>query len=156
MSMNSTSPYMRPMEELFINRLYMLILFFIRINEHYLLPLSFNAVLKSRETYSCNFLDLDECQSPDACGADHVCNNTVGSYKCECLTGFVPDSGAQDPLNPVCVGKRLSRPEEGNFLYRQTKKKTTTTIMSRNFFLFRNLAGSQNGLFQCAWVSDIP
>ena len=122
-SMNSVSPYMRPMQELFINRLYMFLLFFIRINEHYLLPLSFNAVLKFMETYSCNFLDLDECQSPDACGADHVCNNTVGSYRCECLTGFVPDSGAQDPLNPVCVGKRLSCPEERNFLYRKAKKK---------------------------------
>ncbi|XP_073249874.1 uncharacterized protein [Porites lutea] len=46
---------------------------------------------------------LDECQSPDACGDNHVCNNTVGSYRCECLNGFVVDSGAQDPLNPVCV-----------------------------------------------------
>ena len=96
---------------------------FILINEHYLLPLSFNAVLKFMETYSCNFLDLDECQSPDACGADHVCNNTVGSYRCECLTGFAPDAGAQDPLNPVCIGERLTCPDEGNFLYRQTKKK---------------------------------
>ena len=96
---------------------------FILINEHYLLPLSFNAVLKFMETYSCNFLDLDECQSPDACGADHVCNNTVGSYRCECLTGFAPDAGAQDPLNPVCIGKRLTCPDEGNFLYRKKKKK---------------------------------
>ena len=52
------------------------------------------------------FVDLDECQSPDACGANHVCNNTVGSYRCECPIGFVADSGAQDPLNPVCIGKK--------------------------------------------------
>ena len=104
---------MRPMQELFINHLYM----FILINEHYLLPLSFNAVLKFMETYSCNFLDLDECQSPDACGADHVCNNTVGSYRCECLTGFAPDAGAQDPLNPVCIGERLTFiPKLGRFI----------------------------------------
>ena len=121
------------MQELFINHLYM----FILINEHYLLPLSFNAVLKFMETYSCNFLDLDECQSPDACGADHVCNNTVGSYRCECLTGFAPDAGAQDPLNPVCIGKRLTCPDEGNFLYRQTKKKKKKQECRGICFLFQ-------------------
>ena len=52
------------------------------------------------------FVDLDECQSPDACGAN-VCNNTFGSYRCECENGFVADSGAQDRLNPVCIGKKM-------------------------------------------------
>ena len=53
------------------------------------------------------FVDLDECQSLDACGANDVCNNTIGSYRCECANGFVADSGAQDPLNPVCIGKKM-------------------------------------------------
>ena len=53
------------------------------------------------------FVDLDECQSPDACGANDFCNNTIGSYRCECANGFVADSGAQDPLNPVCIGKKM-------------------------------------------------
>ena len=53
------------------------------------------------------FVDLDECQSPDACGANDVCNNTIGSYRCECANGFVADSGTQDPLNPVCIGKKM-------------------------------------------------
>ena len=54
------------------------------------------------------FVDLDECQSPDACGANHTCSNTVGSYRCEiCAIGFVADSGAQDPLNPVCIGEKM-------------------------------------------------
>ena len=53
------------------------------------------------------FVDLNECQSPDACGANDVCNNTIGSYRCECANGFVADSGAQDPLNPVCIGKKM-------------------------------------------------
>ena len=57
--------------------------------------------------FPLSYVDLDECQSPDACGANHVCNNTVGSYRCECSNGFAADSGAQDPLNPVCIGKRL-------------------------------------------------
>ena len=52
--------------------------------------------------------DVNECKSPDACGATSVCNNTVGSYRCECPIGFVADSGAQDPLNPVCIGKEKS------------------------------------------------
>ena len=49
--------------------------------------------------------DVDECQLPDACGSDHVCNNTVGSYRCECPLGFAADSGSQNPLDPVCVGE---------------------------------------------------
>ena len=57
------------------------------------------------------FVDLDECQSPHACGANHVCNNTVGSYRCECPIGFAADSDAQDPLSPVCVGRNLTSVE---------------------------------------------
>ena len=55
------------------------------------------------------FADYDECQSPDACQSDYVCNNTVGSYTCECPLGYVADSGPQNPLDPVCVGKSASR-----------------------------------------------
>ena len=51
-------------------------------------------------------VDSDECQASDACGANQICNNTVGSYRCECLNGFVADSGAQDPLSPFCIGKK--------------------------------------------------
>ena len=50
--------------------------------------------------------DIDECQSPDACGANSVCNNTIGSYRCECLTGFVTDCGLQKPINVVCTGEK--------------------------------------------------
>ena len=53
-------------------------------------------------------VDIDECQTPDACQSDHVCNNTVGSYTCVCPLGYVADSGPQNPLNPVCVGKSVS------------------------------------------------
>ena len=64
--------------------------------------------------FCCNLLDLDECQSPDACGANHVCNNTVGSYRCACPIGFVADSGAQDPLAPVCIGTKSRNLEESS------------------------------------------
>ena len=46
------------------------------------------------------------------------------------MTGFVPDSGEQDPLNPVCIGKKLSF-----FLYRQTKK----TYVEESFFFIPRL-----------------
>ena len=49
--------------------------------------------------------DVNECQSPDACGANSVCNNTFGSYRCDCANGFVADCGLQNSLNPGCVGK---------------------------------------------------
>ena len=53
----------------------------------------------------CFLVDVDECQSSDACGSGHVCNNSAGSYACECPLGFVVDSGPQNPLDPVCVGE---------------------------------------------------
>ena len=56
----------------------------------------------------CFIVDFDECHSPGACGSDHVCNNTVGSYACECPLGFVADSGPQNLLDPVCVGEELN------------------------------------------------
>ena len=56
----------------------------------------------------CFLVDFDECQLPGACGSEHACNNTVGSYACECPLGYVADSGPQNPLDPVCVGKELN------------------------------------------------
>ena len=53
-------------------------------------------------------IDVDECQLPGACGSEHVCNNTFGSYACECPLGYVADSGPQNPLDPVCVGEYLN------------------------------------------------
>ena len=44
--------------------------------------------LGSQITYSPSFvLDFDECtQSP--CGELFVCENTIGSYKCNCRPGY--------------------------------------------------------------------
>ena len=55
-----------------------------------------------------SIVDVDECQFPDACGSEHVCSNTAGSYTCECPLGFVKDSGPQNPLDPVCVGNHAA------------------------------------------------
>ena len=54
-------------------------------------------------------VDIDECQSSDACRSDLVCNNTAGSYRCECPSGFSADPGSQNiNLDPVCVGEKVS------------------------------------------------
>ena len=58
-----------------------------------------NLALGTKSELKCFLVvlvDVDECQFPGACQADHVCNNTVGSYRCECPLGFVADSGPQD------------------------------------------------------------
>ena len=68
------------------------------------------------------FVDLDECQSPDACGANLVCNNNVGSYRCECPIGFAADSSAQDPLNPVCVGRNVTSVVEVDLSHTDKRK----------------------------------
>ncbi|CAH3116053.1 unnamed protein product, partial [Pocillopora meandrina] len=37
--------------------------------------------------------DFDECQAPDLnnCHKKAKCTNTVGSYNCSCLKGFIGD-----------------------------------------------------------------
>uniref|UniRef100_A0A673Y713 Latent-transforming growth factor beta-binding protein 1 n=1 Tax=Salmo trutta TaxID=8032 RepID=A0A673Y713_SALTR len=32
--------------------------------------------------------DVDDCQSPDTCGATRLCVNTDGSYRCDCQPGY--------------------------------------------------------------------
>lgn len=32
--------------------------------------------------------DIDECIKPNSCGANEICRNTVGSFKCDCRDGF--------------------------------------------------------------------
>ncbi|CAH3147943.1 unnamed protein product, partial [Porites lobata] len=83
-------------------------------------------------------IDLDECQSPDACQASHVCNNTAGSYRCECLTGFATDSGAQDPLDPVCI---------------DVNECLTPDVCAANFICF-NTVGSYRCVCTVGPVSD--
>ena len=52
-----------------------------------------------------SFSDVDECQVPSTCSSDLVCNNTVGSYRCECSLGYVEDPSSQNPVNVTCVGE---------------------------------------------------
>ena len=94
-----------------------------------IIPKNFNNLLGKTSPLRCclcfrSFVDLDECQFSDACGANHVCNNTVGSYRCECPIGFVGNSSVQDPLSPLCIGKKQSYFEETkySFTIRGTRK----------------------------------
>ena len=36
-------------------------------------------------------LDLDECANGENGGCEQTCNNTYGSYHCDCLTGYMLD-----------------------------------------------------------------
>ena len=54
------------------------------------------------------FADVDECQSSDACHSDYVCNNTIGSYTCECAPGFSKNPASQSNVEPVCDGEEIS------------------------------------------------
>ena len=56
----------------------------------------------------CYLVDYDECLSPDSCGSEHVCNNTVGSYACECQLGFVTLFSPQNPRDIICLGEALN------------------------------------------------
>ena len=50
--------------------------------------------------------DIDECAAPvDPCNAvvNSACNNTNGSYVCQCLDGFVKNGS-------VCEGEQSSSP----------------------------------------------
>ena len=40
----------------------------------------------SGDGYICE--DIDEC-SLDSCNKDEYCNNTIGSFECDCSKGFV-------------------------------------------------------------------
>ena len=37
------------------------------------------------------FTDIDECTAESPCHVNATCNNTEGSYVCECNTGFSGD-----------------------------------------------------------------
>lgn len=47
--------------------------------------------------YLLTILDDNECDRNDSCVANSVCNNTPGSYYCECITGF-------NKVNKTCIG----------------------------------------------------
>ena len=69
---------------------------------------------------SLSFLDFDECKTAP-CPSDHICNNTVGSYRCECPLGFVEDPSSQNPVNIICNGKKVKRLSRGR--WRKSGKK---------------------------------
>jgi len=44
--------------------------------------------------------DIDECDTPGVCGDNATCNNTIGSFLCECNLGYSGDGF-------VCSSKSL-------------------------------------------------
>lgn len=44
---------------------------------------------------------MDECSfDKDACDANQICINQIGSYRCDCKIGFTID-----PITKACEGK---------------------------------------------------
>ncbi|XP_044851166.1 adhesion G protein-coupled receptor E2-like [Mauremys mutica] len=55
-------------------------------------PSSGKANFKHASENSCQ--DIDECnKTTDICGPKTMCINTNGSYRCECLAGYIPSNG---------------------------------------------------------------
>ena len=47
--------------------------------------------------------DIDECsENSNICGKNMICNNEMGSYKCECMPGFEPKLNGSVK---ICVDK---------------------------------------------------
>lgn len=47
------------------------------------------------------FADIDECKSAENACVGHGCINLLGSYRCECQTGYIFNS-----ISRVCEGKQ--------------------------------------------------
>ena len=48
----------------------------------------FKRIHKIDNSINFDHLDIDECTTESPCHANATCNNTEGSYICECNTGF--------------------------------------------------------------------
>ena len=82
---------------------------FVFLNTH-ILYRSFSICTESHIQFSL-CLDIDECIEDDSvdCGEHAECNNTVGSYTCDCLNGYEKNKNGQcegnyhSPISNLCV-----------------------------------------------------
>ena len=70
----------------------------------------FSAVLILNGFFFFFSADIDECTEP-AHGCSQLCNNTLGSYNCFCLKGYLLEKD-----NKTCVGKFSSKTRSLFFL----------------------------------------
>jgi hypothetical protein len=47
-------------------------------------------------------VDIDECKDEAVCAETAGCVNTIGSFECACLTGFVGNGTAEDGCRAEC------------------------------------------------------
>ena len=59
------------------------------------------------------FLDIIECDDDNG-GCSQLCNNTVGSYYCECNTGY----HFFDNSTTICIGMKLTIKQEKQLHFR--------------------------------------
>ena len=69
------------------------------IDNHTCLGKIINALTMINTTYDGT--DINECASHNG-GCEHNCQNTIGSYSCSCLTGYLIDSNGYN-----CTGLKI-------------------------------------------------
>ncbi|KAH9523898.1 hypothetical protein Btru_047351 [Bulinus truncatus] len=53
-------------------------------------------------------IDVNECTQPDVCPSGYVCENTIGSYKCQCPTGYKLENGVCQDINECSEASNLT------------------------------------------------
>ena len=62
------------------------------------------------------YLDIDECIESHGCHSDAVCTNSVGSYHCQCETGYNGDGVNCQCKNFWIATVNQTKPNYINFL----------------------------------------
>ncbi|KAH9523896.1 hypothetical protein Btru_047344, partial [Bulinus truncatus] len=52
-------------------------------------------------------IDVNECSQPDVCPSGYVCENTIGSYRCQCPTGYKLENGICRDINECSEAHNL-------------------------------------------------
>ena len=47
---------------------------------------------------ACVYLDQDECEVGNG-GCEQLCNNTIGSFYCDCVSGYILDTDSGKMCN---------------------------------------------------------
>jgi hypothetical protein len=69
---------------------------------HYIVKVNYLKKSKSKDSYDF-LIDINECLSFDNCtGNNEICENTIGSFRCICASGYRRDS------NGNCISKYIN------------------------------------------------
>ncbi|KAH9523886.1 hypothetical protein Btru_047324 [Bulinus truncatus] len=54
-------------------------------------------------------IDVNECTQPDVCLSGYICENTIGSYRCQCPTGYKLENGLCQECDEGYFGPSCSK-----------------------------------------------